>query len=464
MNKSEQIRQVVNGGYCIGCGACAVAQPESIQVKMDSGIGLYQAQISDGVELDKASKVCPFSDDCSDETLLGRDLFPDATPSDILGNYSSLNAGYAVETQSCGSSGGMLAWLLKKLLDENKVDAVICVEPTDNPDERFRYTVVSSSSDVLRCAKSAYYPVTMTHVLEHVRQNEGRYAITGIPCFHKALRALRRIDPVLNERIHFQIGLVCGQMKSSFYADYLIRLAGLDPAHTGRVCFREKNLEGKANHYFFTAQDLDDKENVQRVSNQFIGSNWAMGYFKPLACDFCDDVFAETADFVAMDAWLPKYLDDSRGYSLVINRHPELQGILDKSSRNGELVLEKIPEMDLIASQKGGLNHRRIGLRYRLFLKARNKEWVPTKRVSSSDDHTFLFKGIQHARQWMRRKTFEAYLSQRGHSGVEIFNRKLKVPLLVFRVLNRISASDRLGEQPKMEELIAKYHLNGRNR
>lgn len=460
----DGILQVVEGGYCIGCGACAVAQSESIQMEMDSRIGLYQAWLKDGADLGQASKACPFATECPDENELSRNLFPDAISSDIIGSYLGLFAGYAVETQSYGSSGGMLTWLLKKLLDENKVDAVICVEPTDNPDERFRYTVVSSSSGVLRCAKSAYYPVAMAHVLEYVRKNEGRYAITGIPCFHKALRALRRIDPVLDDRICFQIGLVCGQMKSSFYADYLVRLTGMEPAQTGKVCFREKNLEGKANHYYFTAQSLENEKDIRRVSNRFIGNNWAMGYFKPLACDFCDDVFAETADFVAMDAWLPKYLDDSQGYSLVINRHPELQVLLDNGSRNGELVLEQTTETDLIASQKGGLNHRRIGLRYRLFLKLKRKEWVPTKRVSPSDDHSFLFKGIQHTRQWMRKKTFDAYLSQRGHPGLGIFNRKLKVPLLVFRVLNRISASSRLGKQPSLEELVKKYHLDGRNR
>ena len=160
-----------------------------------------------------------------------------------------------------------------------------------------------------------------------------------------------------------------------------------------------------------------------------------------------------------MSALGAKYLDDARGYSLVVNRHPELQKLLDIGAKNDELMIENVEENDIIASQKGGLNHRRIGLRYRLYLKEKRNEWAPPKRITSSDQQTLLFKLVQHSREWVRRKTFDAYLIQHNKPGLRIFNRKLKMPLLVFNILNRIALSERFGEQPGLKQLIEKYHL-----
>ncbi|MBK7765543.1 MAG: Coenzyme F420 hydrogenase/dehydrogenase, beta subunit C-terminal domain [Sulfuritalea sp.] len=91
------------------------------------------------------------------------------------------------------------------------------------------------------------------------------------------------------------------------------------------------------------------------------------GSFKPRACDFCDDVFAETADIAVMDAWLDQYVNDGRGTSLVITRSGALKALLDSGSATGGLHLEPVSESDVVESQRGGLNHRRAGLRYRLF-------------------------------------------------------------------------------------------------
>jgi len=40
---------------------------------------------------------------------------------------------------------------------------------------------------------------------------------------------------------------------------------------------------------------------------------WTNGFFKLNACNFCDDIFAELADVVFMDAWIDPYIYDSKG-------------------------------------------------------------------------------------------------------------------------------------------------------
>ena len=66
-----------------------------------------------------------------------------------------------------------------------------------------------------------------------------------------------------------------------------------------------------------------------------IDGNWAFGAFQPAACNSCDDVFAETADVVFGDAWLPQYTDDWRGTNVVVTRSPEADRILADGVRDG---------------------------------------------------------------------------------------------------------------------------------
>ena len=63
-----------------------------------------------------------------------------------------------------------------------------------------------------------------------------------------------------------------------------------------------------------------------------------------------------------------------------------------------ELNVNKLEISQAIASQKGGLEHRRTGLSYRLFLAESDSRWYPTKRVSASDNLPKKRKNIYRSR------------------------------------------------------------------
>ena len=87
-------------------------------------------------------------------------------------------------------------------------------------------------------AKSRYYPIEMSKVMDFIKNNEGRYAFVGIPCFIKTARRICRQDPIIAKRIHFFVGLVCGHLKSKAYSDMLAWRAGFDPADMKTIDFR----------------------------------------------------------------------------------------------------------------------------------------------------------------------------------------------------------------------------------
>lgn len=433
------IERVCSGGYCIGCGVCRAVEP-AIQIGMNK-YGEYVADLEKAsVEgRTRASRVCPFTA-VVDENQLSSEQFPGLPVHETIGAHAALFAGYSMAERDSGSSGGILTYILKQLLIEKEIDYAVQVRPRTGEGARgleFAFQVASDTADVTVGSTSFYYPVTYSEVLQFIENNPGRYAITGVPCFHKALRLLKRENPLYRERIRYQLGLVCGQLKSALYFEYLLRKAGA-AGEVEAASFRRKAPQGRADEYFFEAitRNTDGSQATYRVGNRQIGINWGMGLFKPKACDYCDDVFAETADIAVMDGWLPQYVLDGRGTSLIVVRDERLADLLARGRSAGELHLENTTADDVVKSQLGGINHRRKGLAYRLAIAS---GWTPVKRIHPAVNFPFLFKMEQIIRLVLRKLSRRAMAMQnRAGEGLFIFNLVMAGPFFVYRAMQKL--------------------------
>lgn len=371
--------------YCVGCGNCVFVDPAFQMIKNDDGC--YQAIMSHGASGgERASGVCPFASTVN-EDVLGKDLFGEfkgIQHNDYLGYYLSAYVGYAKkgDFRDRGSSGGLISWLASTMLSEGFVDAVIHVK--DGPDAEHMYTYqVSHTVDELKSgAKSKYYPVEMAQVLDYVAKHDGRYLFIGIPCFVKAIRLLAMNDDVIARRIRYCIGLVCGHLKSDFFAKSEAWESGVPVDKVKRVDFRYKTPGSPASDYAVAIDRTDGSPTVKKRTAELSTTNWGLGYFKYNACDYCDDVLAETADVAFGDAWLPKYVNDASGSNVIVVRNPIIQTIFNNHKDELELF-DSSPE-EIYQSQAGGFRHRRQGLQYRIRAKEQKGAWVPTKRVSSN--------------------------------------------------------------------------------
>ena len=326
MNEVAILKQtVIDGGYCIGCGACASVENSPFEIKFDPYKKL-QATLADGVlDVDTEASVldvCPFSDASKNEDELAAPLFGvDAKKNDKIGYHLQTFAGYVSEDgyRQRGSSGGVGSWILMELLEQGFVDRVIHIKETKqsaNKEALFEYQMSDSVAEVKRGAKSRYYPIELSEVVRLIKNTPGRYAIVGIPCFIKSIRLLSLQDAVLKERVSFCIGLICGHLKSAHFASMFGWQLDVHPNDLNKIDFRTKLPNSSAIYYGVTAgheKDGKQSEVVSRPVNELYGSNWGWGVFKYKACDFCDDVLAETADLTIGDAWLPRYMDDHEG-------------------------------------------------------------------------------------------------------------------------------------------------------
>jgi coenzyme F420 hydrogenase subunit beta len=442
-------KTVVEGGYCIGCGACTAVQGSPISIELDE-YGRFCATLDIDSNLHEANvkvlSVCPFSDQALNEDEIGRELYREkAIFDDRIGYYLTTYAGFVTEAdfRARGSSGGMGKWILYELFRENLVDAVIQVGRNIlNESNRllYKYHVSESTSEIKSGSKSVYYPVEMSGILQYIREHPGCYAIVGVPCFIKAIRLLSMHDSILGERMRFCVGLMCGHLKSTRYADMFAWQSGIEPGNLTSIDFRVKLPGRKANEKGVEIAGLQNGEKVSRVDivQEFFGTDYNLGFFKYQACDFCDDVVAETADITIGDAWLPEYLEDSKGANVVIVRHPEIQGLIEQGISSDRLRLEYIDPDRVVKSQEAGFRHRRDGLAYRLYLKDRAGVWRPPKRVKAQYDHlTRRRRRIYEFRIRMTLKSHEAFEKAIEMGDFSVFQKEMEILLSKYAGLYR---------------------------
>jgi len=352
------------------------------------GTYLPEPQPDRGAEaMARAELVCPFSDKAPNEDVHSELLFSDADHFDRrVGKYLGIHVGAASSGgfREQGSSGGLTNWLLVELLRTGKVDGVVGVGASQSSNAPlFAYRIARNECEVREFAKSKYYPVEISKVIDEIRSVPGRYAIVGVPCFAKMIRNLCLDDPVLAERIKYVVAIVCGHLKSAAFAESLAWQVGVHPAHLRKFDFRVK-IEGKpANRYAISAEGDVNGETVVASRQVFdlYGTDWGLGFFKLNACDYCDDIAGETADVTLGDAWLPRDVGDWRGTNILIVRNKEILTMLRAARTSGEIVLRDAGVVDFVNSQGANYRHRHEGLAYRLRLKDQANQWRPAKRI-----------------------------------------------------------------------------------
>lgn len=377
--KSHVSAKVVSANLCIGCGLCAALCPQDVLTMQWNRYGEYNPveMTPCTTECGLCLKVCPFATSEENEDTIGERLYgavPGIRHRSETGYYLAAYVGYSERHRPTSASGGMATWLLEALLAEGIVNHVICVAPTGDPERLFAFQVFDTPEDVRTGAGSAYYPVEMSGVIRQVLEVPGRYAVTGLPCFLKAIRLAQQRNKKLRERIVVTVGLVCGQLKSRQFTDYVAALAGVRGEVTG-VRYRGKSPDQPVSnyHYVFTTADGEER---RILWTEGIAEAWGNRWFTPEACNYCDDVFAECADVTCMDAWLPEYSRDSRGTSLLLVRSPAVREVLE---RGQGACLEPIPVERVVQSQGGVVAIKRQHLAYRLYL---DWEGAPEKRVA----------------------------------------------------------------------------------
>lgn len=371
MTSENVIETVVNRELCCGCGVCAGICPFRVLKMVWNHYGELNPELCGDCRTtcSLCLSTCPFVSENPLEDEIARDLFLNhsgISHNPYLGYYLGTYVGYSLSDalRQNSASGGLATWLLEAMLQEDIIDAVVCVGQHDVAGHLFSYAVVSNPSEMRRASRSAYYPVELSEPLRYINTTPGRYAITALPCVAKGIRLAARKISNIRQRIVAIIGLTCGQMKSAHFTAYIAALSGL-AGPPRLVNFRGKDPKGTADNFHFIFQGYNDTKKISRFDGP--SETWSNRWFSLNSCRFCDDIFAEVADVSFMDAWLPEYVDDPRGTNLVITRNPIIDGLLRSGYNRGEISLQDISPEQVIRSQTGVIEYKRHELPFRLY-------------------------------------------------------------------------------------------------
>ena len=431
---------MVQANLCIGCGACVAVGNQAGSMQL-SPHGQLVPSFKDLPNQSAAafSQLCPFSPEAPSEDILSASLFPEASQSHPeIGLFLETYVGHVLEGdfRARGSSGGMVTWILEELLRTGQIDGVAHVKACSDPqtDGRFfRYAISRTPAEIRQAAQSRYYPVELSEVLAEIRRHPGRYAVVGIPCFIKAVQILRQQDSILRNRIVFTVGLFCGHMKSARFVESVANQVGVALDQIQRIDFRRKAPGRPANVYCFHLT-LSDGRIIEQPWSELVDGDWGAGFFMNSACNYCDDVVAETADVSCGDAWVEPYSSDPSGTNVVITRSAALSAIVRHGITEGRLYLTGVDGKFVADTQAAGIRQRREGLAYRLTW--RGSGLRPRKRVKPSTDglrlrRKLIYRLRYSISSWSPR-IFQA--AQRVRLPV-LYNLWARLSLVIYKVL-----------------------------
>lgn len=405
MHSPKIIENVPHKQFCIGCGVCAGVCPSGrLEISQQSnGDSMARITTTCANSCGLCFDVCPFSKGIHSPRELNCQLFAGTEVGSVfdksVGWYRSTFVGYVAQVKHRlqSASGGLATWCIQELLAQKLVDKVAVVTRQKNTKQLFNYSWISDPSKVCSTAGSVYYPVSIDELLWQVKKESNiRWAIMGLPCLITAMRRASLKVPWLHGQFSFFLGLACGMLQNHFYTQALISYSGLNFNDVEDIRYRLKEEGEPASNYRFVATDRSGKKGK---SLPYQGIPFYLGkkaFFRYNACNFCQDVFAESSDVCFMDAWLPQYSQDPKGTSILVIRSKTIEDLFLRGKDISQLVIRPIKAKDVCKSQTGQIKRKQKLIWMRLYFE-QGKQNLFTRSFTKSEKLDWLLqKYTQH--------------------------------------------------------------------
>lgn len=365
---SGNIEQVVAGGLCTRCGACAVCPSGAIHWDNDCYPQVDRGKCTD---CRICIRVCPGIDvdfPALKETLYGEP----AGLVDLLGTFRQAYVGYATDAhiRMIGTGGGVVTGLLSYLLEQEQIKAAIVVGEDPVAPWKTRPLLARTREDVLSSAKSRYAVVAVNRMLMAARGIKGKLALVGLPCHVHGFRKLATLCPEVAERVSVVVGLYCGMNLELAATLKLIRSTGTALGEVAHIEYRGGGWPGA----FRVIRRDGTVKTITKLT-----FNYLRYLYLPRRCTLCADMANELADISVGDAW---FRDQNNQYrfpncSTILARTSAGETVLGQAAREGVLHLESVPADACRRSHFSGyVSKKRI-----TFIRLRNARHSPDYHI-----------------------------------------------------------------------------------
>jgi coenzyme F420 hydrogenase subunit beta len=363
MRKLTTIKDVVEWGLCIGCGACySYCYRGAVSLVKIESVGIRAK-----IDLKKCGECCECLRFCPGYGVnsLDCDRQLDKPPifHPLVGPTASLSEGYASdsEVRYHASSGGALTALALYCLQVEKA-AFVLHTGMDSGAPWENETVRSfNREDLIARTGSRYTPSSPCDSLRLIEQSDRPCVFIGRPCDAAAVQQMRKLRPNLDNKLRLVLTFFCAGPPCAKGTKDLIASLGINVEEVISVRFRGKGWPGR---FTICTRGGEEKSLSYEESWGILASK-----YRSMRCHLCPDGLGECADISCGDAWNRYSQNNNSGVSLVLGRTSRGAKIIAKAVANQFLELRPASMQDVIDAQ--GLVRRRSELYGRL-LAAKN--------------------------------------------------------------------------------------------
>ena len=206
------IQQVVTDGLCTGCGTCVGICPASaIVMPKNSPKGLYAPKVESELcnQCGLCMEVCP---GCSvNFRELNKAIFTNEIGDVLIGNYINCYIGHATDynVRYHSASGGAVSALLIFALEQGLIDGALVTKMSDKNPLEPEVFMATGKEQIISASKSKYCPVPLNIGLKQIGEQDGRFAVVGLPCHIHGIRKAELLHKDLREKIVLHFGIFC---------------------------------------------------------------------------------------------------------------------------------------------------------------------------------------------------------------------------------------------------------------
>lgn len=328
----ESLADIVETGFCIGCGLCKALAPGAEIVMQEAANGHLRPVAGRSPAPAEEAAILRL---CPGINVTGP-FSADAPPLDpVWGEVRRVARGHAADpgVRFLAAAGGIMTALSQHLVESGQVRAVLQVRP-DGTDALASQPVLNRTADaVLESAGSRYATCATLETLPEFLDGGEPFAVAMKPCDIAAIRNLQAEDVRARELIVLTIALFCGTVPSLQASDDFLARRGL--ARDDITAFRWRG-HGCPGPTVATARDGRTFEGD--YAEFWVDNPWTTQF----RCKICPDAVGLQADIAVGDAWpggWPKGEDE--GWNAVIAHTEAGARLLADAEAAGRIVLQE---------------------------------------------------------------------------------------------------------------------------
>lgn len=329
----RSLKEIVDNGFCIGCGLCKSIAPKSAIEMRPAPHGHLRPHPTgkpDEAEEQNILNLCPGIN------INGPFAASTGTEfDDIWGECRRIARGYASDKalRFAASSGGMMTAINRHLLRTGRVNFILQAESA--PDDPYAsVAAICRSDDELMAAGGSRYAsaATLSTIMDILALGEP-FAVSMKPCDIAGVRNLQREDERARNLIRFTQTMFCGMVPSVSALEGFFARRNLDFHKDRPTSFRWRGNGCPGP----TIAEMPDGTILEGTYNELWNENHWTSQFR---CKLCPDAIGLQADIATGDDWRGSVpAGEDEGWNALV-AHTEIGlEILNECEASGEIEL-----------------------------------------------------------------------------------------------------------------------------